>query len=220
MSTNYKKTFLGSLLAFVLGTSCCWLTSLAVWLGGATFLTVLSRFVNNYNSIILALAFLFLVVAIYQFWKHKRGRSNKILSFVLLFVLASSSAYSQKVTDPQNQIIGKWKTDDNRAIIEIFKENGKYYGKLVWLQNGIDKFGKPRTDIANPKSEKQSTLLMGLTIMKNFVFLGNEFINGTIYDPDSGSKYNCKLWLEDNNTLKVRDYCGVFYKTFTWTKVK
>jgi hypothetical protein len=41
-------------------------------------------------------------------------------------MFSSLSAFSQKVTDPKNQIIGKWKTDDNRAIIEIDEQEGKY----------------------------------------------------------------------------------------------
>jgi hypothetical protein len=71
MKTNYKKSFLGSLLAVVLGTSCCWLTSLAVWLGGATLLTVLARFVHDYDTVILGIAALFFVVGVYQFWIFK-----------------------------------------------------------------------------------------------------------------------------------------------------
>jgi len=35
---RYKKTLLGSMAAFFIGTSCCWLSSLGVWLGGAAFL--------------------------------------------------------------------------------------------------------------------------------------------------------------------------------------
>ncbi|MBK7635173.1 MAG: hypothetical protein IPJ13_13535 [Saprospiraceae bacterium] len=46
MDTNYKKSFFGSIIAFILGTSCCWLTSLAVWLGGATILTGLAAFLG------------------------------------------------------------------------------------------------------------------------------------------------------------------------------
>ncbi len=71
MKTNYKQSFLGSLCAFILGTSCCWLTSLAVWLGGATVLTVISRFADQYNTMILSVALLFFLVGLYQFWKHK-----------------------------------------------------------------------------------------------------------------------------------------------------
>lgn len=220
MKANYKKTFLGSVLAFILGTSCCWLTSLAVWLGSATFLTILSRFIHNYNSIILGIAFVFFVLAIYQFWKHKKRKSNKSYSIMLLFILSSISAFSQKVADPKNQILGKWQTDDKRAIIEIVEQRNIYFGKIVWLQNATDKVGNPRKDIENPNKEKRNAFLIGLIIMNNFTFDDNEYINGTVYDPDSGNNYNCKLWLLDNNTLKVRDYCGLFYKTFAWTRVK
>ena len=78
MKTNYKKSFLGSVLAFILGTSCCWLTSLAVWLGGATFLTVLSNFVHDYKPVILSIAILFLAMAAYQYWKHRRQKGEKL----------------------------------------------------------------------------------------------------------------------------------------------
>ena len=76
MKTNYKKSFLGSILAIILGTSCCWLTSLAIWLGGATILTVISNFANQYNSIILTIALLFFMVGLYQFWKHKKSKTK------------------------------------------------------------------------------------------------------------------------------------------------
>ena len=76
MKTNYKKSFLGSILAFILGTSCCWLTSLAVWLGGATVLTVISRFTHQYNSIILSVALLFFIVGLYQLWKNKISKTK------------------------------------------------------------------------------------------------------------------------------------------------
>ena len=71
MKTNYKKSFVGSLLAFVLGTSCCWLTSLAIWFGGATLLTIIARFASQYQTIILFIALVFFIMGIYQFWKHK-----------------------------------------------------------------------------------------------------------------------------------------------------
>jgi uncharacterized protein (DUF2147 family) len=214
---NYKKSFLGSILAFILGTSCCWLTSLAVWLGGATLLTVISKFAHQYNTIILSVALLFFLIGLYQFWKHKKRKTNKIIS-IAIFMLTTFSLSAQHKIDHKTQILGKWKTDDNRAIIEIFEQGGKYHGKIVWLQKATDKQGKARKDIQNPNKEKQSETLIGLTILKNFTFDKNEFISGTVYDPDSGSTYNCKLWLIDNNTLKVRDYCGIFYMTFTWKR--
>ncbi|MBK6949241.1 MAG: hypothetical protein IPH16_15345 [Haliscomenobacter sp.] len=72
MKANYKKSFLGSILAFILGTSCCWLTSLAVWLGGATFLTVFATIIGRISAIIIIFAILLLGLGILQLWTHRR----------------------------------------------------------------------------------------------------------------------------------------------------
>jgi hypothetical protein len=72
MKANYKKTFLGSVLAFILGTSCCWLTSLAVWLGGATVLTAFATFLGRFNTMIIIFACLLLVLGMIQLWTHRR----------------------------------------------------------------------------------------------------------------------------------------------------
>lgn len=73
MKANYKKSFLGSMLAFILGTSCCcWLTSLAVWLGGATFLTAFATIIGRINTIVIIFAILLLGLGIIQLWTHRR----------------------------------------------------------------------------------------------------------------------------------------------------
>ena len=72
MKANYKKSFVGSFLAFILGTSCCLLTSLAVGLGGATILTAFATFLGRFNTIIIIFAILLLGLGIIQFWTHRR----------------------------------------------------------------------------------------------------------------------------------------------------
>jgi hypothetical protein len=72
MKSGYKKSFLGSIVAIVLGTSCCWITSLAVWLGGATVLTVFARFISQYQYIFLVMAGIFFAIGVYQLWKNKK----------------------------------------------------------------------------------------------------------------------------------------------------
>jgi hypothetical protein len=72
MKANYEKSFLGGALAFLLGTSCCWVTSLAVWLGGATFLTTIATFVGRFNNPIIIFAILLLVLGVIQYWISRR----------------------------------------------------------------------------------------------------------------------------------------------------
>ncbi len=76
MKVNYKKLFLGGILALILGTSCCWLTSLALWLGGATVLSSLAIFVGKFNTAIIVLASILLALGIIQLWSHRK-KSNQ-----------------------------------------------------------------------------------------------------------------------------------------------
>ena len=72
MKANYKKSFWGGIIAFVLGTSCCWLTSLAVWFGGATILTAFATFFGRFNTIIIIFAILLLGLGIIQLLIHRQ----------------------------------------------------------------------------------------------------------------------------------------------------
>lgn len=58
MKITPKKTFIGSLVAFFLGTSCCWISSLVIWLGGAALLT---SFANHFGQ----LQYVFLFIGIF-----------------------------------------------------------------------------------------------------------------------------------------------------------
>jgi uncharacterized protein (DUF2147 family) len=52
---------------------------------------------------------------------------------------------------------------------------------------------------------------------------GNEWTDGNILDPQNGEVYNSKLWMEHNNTMKVRGYggmMGLFYRTQTWKRIR
>jgi hypothetical protein len=47
MNGNVKKSFIGKITSLLLGNGCCWRTSLAVWLVGASILSVLLVFVTR-----------------------------------------------------------------------------------------------------------------------------------------------------------------------------
>jgi uncharacterized protein (DUF2147 family) len=133
-----------------------------------------------------------------------------ILIFILFIV--SKNIFAQQ------QIIGKWLSEDGEGITEIYEQNGKYFGKIHWLKKPNDNKGVPFTDTENPDKKLRLQPLLGLVILKDFVYKNNEWKNGTIYDPTNGKTYTCTMWLTDNNTLKVRGYWGLFYQTQTWTR--
>lgn len=134
--------------------------------------------------------------------------------FIILTLFSSFKLHSQ------NQIVGKWLSDDKEGITEIFEQNGKYFSKITWLKKPFDNKGIAFTDTENPEPSLRNQTLIGLIMLKNFYFKEKEWLGGNIYDPQSGKTYTCTMWLTDNNTLKVRGYWGIFYQTQTWTRTK
>ena len=132
----------------------------------------------------------------------------------------SSKLIAQTKAD---DIMGTWLTTGKEpAKIQIYKKGEMYNGKIIWLQNPTDEAGKAKTDINNPDKTKRSNSVIGMIILTNFKFNGDdEWRGGDIYDPESGNTYSSYIYLRDQTTLKVRGFVGIslFGRTETWSRV-
>jgi len=142
--------------------------------------------------------------------------------FLVLILIAGTGIALQGQNYKADDILGTWLNQEATGKVQIYKENGKYFGKLVWLREPIDSItGKPRTDKENPDATLKSTPIIGLVNLKNFVFNGtDEWSEGTIYDPKNGKTYKCKIQFESKNKLKIRGFIGVSMlgRNTYWTK--
>ncbi|RMG26341.1 MAG: DUF2147 domain-containing protein [Bacteroidetes bacterium] len=125
----------------------------------------------------------------------------------------------------QNEVVGVWLTQDQDAHVEIYKEGNKYYGKVVWLKVPNDEQGKPRTDIHNDDEKLRNRPIMGLVVMKDFVYdpEDKEWVDGTVYDSKSGNTYSGYLKMLDNGNLYMKGYIlGMRFlgRSNEWTRVK
>ncbi len=144
---------------------------------------------------------------------------------VLFFALPLFAA------DP-DPLLGMWATDPDAAggegHVEITRQGDGYLGKLVWLAEPVypaddpqGMAGQPKVDRENPDPNLRSQPTLGLVVLEGFVRSGPDTWNdGTIYDPNNGKTYKCKLKLK-GDTLKVRGYIGIslFGRTTEWTRV-
>jgi len=126
-----------------------------------------------------------------------------------------------------DDILGVWMNEDKDANVEIYKDGDFYNGKIVWLKDPIrEETGKPKLDKENEDESLRTRPVMGLLLLKGFVFDGDdEWEDGEIYDPKNGKTYSCYMEFEDEddmNTLKIRGYIGISLlgRTTYWTKVK
>ena len=131
-------------------------------------------------------------------------------------------------------ILGVWATDPDgnggQAHIEIYAVGDLYSGKIVWLEEPLytaededGEEGEPKIDRNNPDPDLQSRPIMGLELMQGFKFDGKgTWKKGTIYDPDNGKTYKCKVRIGEDGELNVRGYIGVSMlgRTSVWTRVE
>jgi uncharacterized protein (DUF2147 family) len=143
----------------------------------------------------------------------------KKLSITLLMAITFGFVASAQKADA---VLGTWVNPNGQDHILIYKKGNKYFGKLDWIKFPNDEQGKPKSDKKNPDLALRSRPLLGLELLKDFTFDGDNVWNdGTIYDPKSGKTYSCKMTL-DGNSLKIRGYVGIslFGRSETWTRVK
>ena len=140
----------------------------------------------------------------------------KISTLIAFLFLITSPVFAQA-----NKIVGLWLTEKGDSQVQIFKNSqGKYSGKIVWLGKNINAL-----DDKNPDGKLKSRRILGLWLLNNFSYNQKdlEWANGSIYDPESGKTYDCYMWLESDNILKVKGYIlGMRFmsRQTTWRREK
>ena len=142
----------------------------------------------------------------------------KYLSLLLIFTAFSLTGFSQG----KDAILGKWVNSTGEAHIEVTKRADKYFGKIVWLKEPKDEKGVTKTDIKNPEANLRSKPILGLEILKDFIYEDGKWTDCKIYDPKSGKTYSCNMNLKSNGELNMRGYIGVSLlgRSETWKRVK
>jgi uncharacterized protein (DUF2147 family) len=155
---------------------------------------------------------------------HKTTALKNGLTFMIQFLLSVSfvifsfAAFAQKADD----ILGIWASNEVNVRIEVFKEGNYYKGKIVYLKDPKDSSGKPKTDVKNHDPRLRSRPMMGLVILEDLEYKDGEWVNGKIYDAESGGHYKCYVTMANKNELSIRAFMGfsMFGKTVNWYRLK
>lgn len=150
-------------------------------------------------------------------------------SIIVVVCLLTAAGLSAAEGDA---LLGRWATappgDPDLAHIEIVKAGDTYSGTIVWLAEPVygpddeqGMGGQSKVDRENPDPGLSKRPIIGLPLVEGFTYAGNNrYKGGTIYDPNNGKTYSCKLKLKGDE-LKVRGYIGVSLigRTTEWTRV-
>lgn len=148
-------------------------------------------------------------------------KQMKPFLFTIALVFTVFQGLSQEFK--ANDIIGVWLNEDKDAHVEVYKDGDNFFGKIIWLKDPIDEeTGKPKLDDENSDEALQNRPVMGLLLLKDFVFDEDEWEDGTIYDPKNGKTYSCYMELLSEDELKIRGFVGITWigRTTYWSRVK
>jgi uncharacterized protein (DUF2147 family) len=127
-----------------------------------------------------------------------------------------------------DDILGVWNNQERTAKIELYTCGEKFCGKIVELKDpnypegseeGVP--GTPKLDNNNPDPKLRRTPRLGLIIVRDFVYNGeNKWVDGKVYDPKKGKTYSGKMTLVSPGRLELRGFIGIslFGRTATWTR--
>lgn len=151
-------------------------------------------------------------------------KMSMLIAVICMMISPMIQLQAQEVV--ANDVLGVWLNEDKDAHVKIYKEGDKFFGKIVWIKDPIDpETGEPKLDKHNPDPELKKRPSLGLILLTDFVWDGDEWDDGDIYDPKNGKTYSCYMKFTDEtdlDTLKIRGYVGISLlgRTTYWTRVK
>ena len=141
-----------------------------------------------------------------------------------MFLLSLSVAFAAG----EGNILGLWNTPGNDCKMEIFKCGDKYCGRIAWLKEPYypadddqGMAGRVVVDRQNPNPDLRTRPLIGLQIVEGLTYNAkNVWEKGTIYNPENGKVYRCRMTLSDSDRLEVRGFIGIplLGGTSVWTR--
>ena len=131
---------------------------------------------------------------------------------LMLWVAGSGALVAQQ----PGPILGRWLTQPGDGIIEITRAADKTYQGTIIGGNAPH-----RVDEHNPDPARRQLPLLGQIILRGMHEDGDGALaGGTIYEPDTGRTYKCRIESLDHDRLKVRGFIGVSLlgRSQVWTR--
>jgi hypothetical protein len=118
-------------------------------------------------------------------------------------------------------ILGKWYSIDpnneKETIIELYIKDDKLFGRIDSLLQKEDQIKVCKKCTGENKNKP----LTNMVILKDFIKENEIWTKGKILIPKTGKKYDCNIYLENQNRLIIRGYIGfsIFGRSTNWFRV-
>jgi uncharacterized protein (DUF2147 family) len=135
---------------------------------------------------------------------------------VLALALLLAAPQSAGAAAPS--VAGRWLTDDGKAIVEIAACGRQMCGRIARVLDTSPSV--PANDVNNPDPQRRGRPLVGLPILWGFDRGEAAWEGGRAYDPKTGNRYDARLRLNADGSLRVTGCVLVVCRSKTWTRAR
>jgi len=99
---NFKQSIIGSSIAFLIATSCCWLPWLLIAIGGTLGIAGLSQTLEKFSELFFAIGIAILSWGIYHFLKRKKSIMSNENVILQSMITCPKCSHQKMETMPTN----------------------------------------------------------------------------------------------------------------------
>jgi uncharacterized protein (DUF2147 family) len=142
-------------------------------------------------------------------------------AFALFALISVASVRAQQLSPKLQNAIGHWQIVESNGKpngqAQTYLVNGKLFGRVTQVRPGRT----PRDVCDKCSGEYKKQLILGMVIMRDFHPDGDDWVGGTVVDPENGKMYRGKIWAVGNDRLNLRGFIGISIlgRTESWTRI-
>jgi uncharacterized protein (DUF2147 family) len=153
--------------------------------------------------------------------KNSRRQTIYAFALALFAIFAAAPARAQQLSPKLQNAIGHWQIVNSDGTpggkAETYLQDGKLFGRVTEPRPGRT----PKDVCDKCSGEYKNQLVLGMIFLRNFHPDGDDWVEGTVVDPENGKLYKGKLWAVGSDKLQLRGYIGISLlgRTETWVRI-
>ena len=153
--------------------------------------------------------------------KMIRAAWTGVLVSAALGLVGLAAAGAQQLSPKLENAVGHWQVVNGDGSpggkVDTYLENGKLFGRVTEVRPGRT----PKDVCDKCSGEYKNQLILGMVIIRNFHPEGEDWVDGTVVDPENGKEYKGKIWSVGKDGLKMRGFVGVSLlgRTENWVRI-
>ena len=144
-----------------------------------------------------------------------------VLTVALCSLVFATSIAAQKLSPKLQNAVGHWQVINSDGTlggqVETYIENGALFGRVTAARPGR----RPDSLCEKCSGVLKNQRIMGMVVIRGFHPEGDDWVGGTVVDPENGKEYKGKMWAIGNDKLGMRGFVGISLigRTATWVRI-